>query len=327
MSTTIEQLNRDFDAFYEFCKENNLSDDDIKNICQPLLKTVRKARLIKHLKICIFTMFLLLTIYTICCTETASWHLSAIGRIALIKILPFYDWTHLQNAQCLIAKSTMQKIKVPNCVLCETIDDIATINEFDSNAIYDNYIQLHIPFTVTAATSWNILSQNIANLTELLIKNEILADTFPCKLSSNLYNNDEPNFKNILKKTAHFQRYFIHFQNCEWEAVKQFRIFAPRPEFLNRKIAPIQYSWLLLNRNYNVRRFKRIALRENVAVVVQVLGNTIFRLTPQSECGDECGALEIELKENEGMVVTSLWDLEYKPVAFGENVAVILETH
>lgn len=331
MSPHLEQLNRDFETFYEFCKDNNLTDDDVKKLCEPLLRTVRKTRLIIHLKICILSMFLLLILYVICSSETASWHLSAIGRICMIKLLPLYDWTQLRNEQCLIkraASENFEKISY-DCVFCETGDEIAVFDEADAAALYDNYVKLHVPFVIAKATAqWTNISRiPIANLTQLLLDNEILAHSYPCKLSTNLHKGDEELRMILAKTTEQFERYFIHFQNCEWQAVKQFRVFAPRPWFLYREIAPIQYSWLLINRNYNVTRFKRIELKENIAVVVQVLGGTILRLSPQAECQFDCYTLDIELKENEAVVLTSLWNLEYKPVAEGENVAVILETH
>lgn len=331
--TTTEQLNRDFDAFYDFCKENNLTDAEIRQLCQPLIKTIRKTKIIKQLKIAVFTMFLLLTLYMVCTTETIAWHLSAIGRIFLVKTLPFYDWTTLRNEICLIKgpQSNIIEQNGPNCILCESIEEITTFNEIiNPDAIYEQYIKLHVPFKITTKTDlpWKIKSLPVSNLTEMLTQNTILSNSYPCKLSTNLFKSyDDVTFNTILNRAPNAQRYFIHFQNCEWDAVKQFRIFTPRPAFLHREIAPIQYSWLLLNRDYKVAKFKRVDLKENIAVVVQVTGTTNFRLVPQKQCEFECFELDVGLEEGEVMVLTSLWDLEYQPVVHhGENVAVILET-
>lgn len=332
--TTVEQLNRDFDVFYEFCKENDLTDDDVRQLCQPLIKTIRKTRLVKQLKIGVFAMFFLLTLYIVCTTETISWHLSAIGRILMIKLLPFYDWTSLRNEICLIKRPQSNIIEQngPNCVLCESVDEIAKFDEIiDADAINERYIKLHAPFKTTTKTDlpWKIKSLPVSNLTEMVTKNPALSNSYPCKLSTNLFKNyDDVTFADLLNRAANADRYFIHFQNCEWDAVKQFRVFTPRPAFLPREIAPIQYSWLLLNRDYKIARFKRVDLKENMAVVVQILGATNFRLVPQKRCEFECFEVDVVLEEGEAMVLTSLWDLEYQPVAQkGENVAVVLETH
>lgn len=321
----LEQLNRDFESFYEFCKENNLSDDDIRKICQPLIQHVRKAKLVKHVKICILAMFLLLTLYVICTTETASWHLAAIGRIFMIKLLPLYDWTQLRHENCLIKKPSDEPAKTQfDCVLCESIANIEKIPDESASAIYERNVKLHVPFIVPRGLQWNITGLPLENLTLLLRNDPVLSESYPCKLSTNVHNGED-SLGNVLGALDHFRRYFIHFQNCEWRAVKQFRIFAPRPPFLQRHMGPVQYSWMLLNRDYNVTRFKRIALRESVAVAAQILGRTEFRLTPQAECEFDCGVLEDVLDEGELLVVTALWDLEYRPVARGENAAVVLE--
>lgn len=327
---TIEQMNRDFEAFYEFCKENHLTDDDVRKLCQPFLNTIRKTKFIRYIKICIVTTLLLLILYTICSTETVSWHLSAIGRIVMIKILPFYDWTQLRSESCLIKRSQSDTFQTNtfSCVLCESIQEIAKLQEFDREDIYENYIKLHVPVKLTHfELPWKIKTMPVSNLTEFLTINKILSTSYPCKLSTNLFTNYDQQFIKILNRASNAERYFIHFQNCMWEAVKHFRIFTPRPAILHRKIAPIQYSWLLLNRNYKVDKFKQIDLQENIAVVVQTLGRTRFRLVPQRKCENECFVLEEVLQEGEVLILTSLWDLEYKPMDQGENIAVILETH
>lgn len=325
----MEQLNHDFDAFYEFCKENHLTDEDVKQLCQPLIKTIRKEKLIKQLQIGVFIMLILLTIYLVCNTEIISWHLSAIGRILLVKILPIYDWTQLQNEYCLIQHSETIAHNNPNCILCESVEEIEQINEYNPDFLYENLIKLHIPFKITKTDlSWKIKTNSVSNLTKILTENTILSTSMPCKLSTNLFKNyNDISFREILNRALNAHRYFIHFQNCEWNAIKQFRSFTPRPSFLHRDIAPIQYSWLLMDNNYKVGKFKRIDLIENIAVVVQIFGRTNFKLLPQKHCEFECFELETVLEEDEVLVVTNLWDLEYKPIGFGENVAVILETH
>lgn len=328
--TTIEQLNRDFDAFYDFCKENNLTDDDIKQLCQPLLTTIWKTKLVKQLKIGLLAVLLILILYSICNTETIAWHLSAIGRILMIKLLPFYDWSQLRNEICIIKRiNTEITNSVNNCVLCEAIDEIVEFDGFNPDAIYEDYIKLHIPVKLkNVDLEWEIQSLPVINLTETLLTNQILSTSFPCKLSTNLFKHSQQQFHDILMRAANAnQRYFIHFQNCEWDAVKQFRIYTPRPPFLYREIAPIQYSWLLLNRNYKIDKFKRIDLQDNIAVIVQIFGATNFRLLPQRRCESECFVMEDVLREGDVLILTSLWDLEYKPMADGENIAVILETH
>lgn len=324
---TAEQLDREFQSFYEFCKENNITEQEMSKICEPLLKVVRKNNLVRTAKLCVMISLVVTTVFLMCSAETVAWHLSAIGRILMIKLLPFYDWTVFKNEICLIPKNTVGTTENRfDCALCETIEQIEIFDEIDVDAFDENNIKLHVPFLVAGGSeNWKIYGLPVKNLTEILDEDEQLATSFPCKLSSSVHRGRDE-LSAVVSKTDRFNSYFIHFQNCEREATKRFRILASRPEFLHPRLSPVQYSWLLLNKNYNVTKFKPIELTENIAVVGQTLGRTFFRLVPQKDCFEECHVLEVELREGEAMVLTSLWNLEYKPRGFGENVAVILET-
>lgn len=331
--TTIEQLNRDFDGFYEFCKENHLTDAEIRQICQPLLQTIRQKSLVKRFKIAIIITILFAALYVVSNTEAISWHLSAIGRILLIKTLPFYDWTQLRNEYCLLKHPTVTENNnnhQPNCILCESVQEIPKL-ETPTHAIYEHHIKLHVPVAIATQTDllWPIQSLAVSNLTALLTTNRILTSSYPCKIATNLLKHttvDTQLDELLMRALDAPPRYFIHFQICEWDAVKEFRLFAPRPTFLPRQLAPIQYSWLLINRNYNIAKFKRIDLSDNVAIVVQTRGSTNYRLVPQRGCESECFEVDVVMDEGEMLFVTSLWNLEYRPM-LGENVAVVLETH
>lgn len=328
---TIEQLDRELTGLYNFCKENHFSDEEIRKLFAPFLTTINRARLLKHLKICIMTLFFLLFLYLFCSCETVSWHLSAIGRILMIKILPLYDWTALKDERCLIPKPNAENL-VPvssfECVLCESITEIDILTGYEHEKVFENYISLHTPVILdNALENWKIFNKSLKSFTELLLSNQILSNSYPCKLSTNTYRKELTSLSTLLSKIHNFSRYFLHFQNCEFDAVKNFRVFAPRPTFLHPEIAPIQYSWLLANRNYNVSKLKRVDLQESIAVVAQTFGKTLYRLIPQNDCDNECSTLEVELKVGQAMIVTSLWNLEYKCEGFEENIAVILETH
>lgn len=328
---TIEQLDRELTGLYNFCKENNFSDEEIRKLFSPFLTTINRARLLKHLKICILTLFVVSLLYFFCSCESVSWHLSAIGRILMIKILPIYDWTVLKDKDCLIPKSSVENLAPASnfdCVLCESISEIDILTNYDHETVFENYVSLHTPVILeNALDNWKIFNKSLQNVTEFLLTNQVLSNSYPCKLSTNTHRKELTSLSTILSKIPKFPRYFLQFQNCEFDAVKNFRIFSPRPAFVHPEIAPIQYSWLLASKNYNVSRFKNVDLQESIAVIGQTFGKTLYTLIPQNECENECFPLEVELIAGQAMIVTSLWNLEYKCEGYEENIAVILETH
>lgn len=327
---TITQIENDLKALHDFCKQNNLSQDDMEKIFQPLITNSENTILFRKCRVLAIIIITILFLYSLSYIEFFSWHYSAIGRIAMIKMLPFWDWQHLKNERCLIKNTFInfeQEYQPVECTFCESIDTIPVEFTLDPETINKRYISLDMP--VVLVDSFNIWPvSNISNISELIsmIRDDDYSKSYPCKLSSNIHNSEE-NVYQLLNKAELFDKYFIHFQNCDFSAVKDFRRFAPRPEFLIPEISPVQYSWLLANRNYHVEKYKTIRLKEKIAIVAQIFGSTLFKVSPISDCKGDCPVLEISLNSGESLIVTALWNLQYLPIPETENLAVILEVH
>lgn len=94
-----EELNREFQIFFDNCKSRNLSSTEMKVIC----KYLERKTLWKQLRIEINFMIVIILIYLIYINcEVFAWYITALGRIFLIQLLPYWDWTYLYNQQCLI---------------------------------------------------------------------------------------------------------------------------------------------------------------------------------------------------------------------------------
>ncbi|XP_017785851.1 PREDICTED: uncharacterized protein LOC108568995 [Nicrophorus vespilloides] len=310
--SSLKQIEEDLKLFHEYCVTNNLSRDEIAEICKPL-RTPMKFRS------AIYLVLFITALYYLSYIETVSWHLTAIGRILMIKLLPFYDWQLLKNERCLIPKTTMKSSK--ECYFCETTTAIPFTTSFKS--LQDQYIDLNMPVVLKLNESkYNSSDEMIKDIFEI----ETYADSSPCKLATNLKRRD--NVQDLLEATLGYDQYFMHFQNCDFYAVKAFREIVSRPRFLPAETAPIQYSWILLSKHYESGKFKPIDLKDTLAVVLQMVGSNLFNLIP-IDCEQDCDPLQIELIENEALILTSSWDLEYRTLDNGDvdNLAVILETH
>ncbi|XP_044260711.1 uncharacterized protein LOC123008772 [Tribolium madens] len=317
---SFKQFNDEINNLYKSLKDSNYTDAEIRKIFAPLAPETPKMRL--STAIFITSMVTLAILYFANNFETISWHLSALGRIFLIKILPFWNWTSLKNEKCLIWKpstTTTPEIINFNCHLCENLELIDVYDEIMQETLKNRYLDVEIP--VIIKKSW----LNMADFFDSLVKNAAIADSQPCNLATNVYNG-VTSVKNLLSRTQLFDSFFLHFQNCDFPAVKQFRGFTPRPAFLPPELSPVQYNWLLWSRNYNMTQFKAIGLVDKVAVVGQITGANFLRLVPRNNCEGECPQIGVKLQEGESIVFTGLWNLEYRP-DFGENVAAILEMH
>lgn len=327
MPQSIEQINEELHAFLAFCKENNLTEKEIAQICEPLITPIRKLKLKRICWYILFCVLLLTALYYLTYIEAISWRILSLTRILLIKLLPWWNWKTLKYEKCLIPNPlrAQQQTNVPafDCALCESITKIYVETDVDSQFLKEHYIDLHNPVIINnALNDWPIFHNSSINFLE----DDMIYDSIPCKLSTNTHNGLTSVGK-LYSKLKEFPEYFIHFQNCDFDVVKAFRLVAPKPSFVDAEISPIQYSWLLDSKNYNITNYKTVSLQESITFIGQVKGSNFYRLQPRQNCKNECPVLNIDLQRGEGLFITSLWDLEYKPTIFGENLAVILEMY
>lgn len=323
----VLSLDKELCSFYDYCRENNFSPEEMRIICAPLRNAVVKSKVCRLLKGLLLVLLLLGTFYYMFRTETFLWHASAVGRIGMIKVLPWWNWQVLFSEKCLL-RGTVPVVEEArfDCVLCEAIDEVPTERSLDPMTLNDLYLDVNVPVIIEDGTFWSEAVKK--NISEVLLRIEDISDSYPCEVSTNVQSRYlDASLSKILAKALRFRKWFLQFQNCEPEAVKAFRLVAPRPNFLPHDVSPIQYSWLLMSNDYNCQKFKSVALREKFAIVGQVEGSTRARLVPRKNCAGVCSVLEAELIPGQALVFGSLWDLEYKPREGDMNVAVVLEAH
>lgn len=323
----LEQLEEELSEFYRYLKSNNFSDEDIQQIFHPLCEHSSKSKLIK----CITYLSAILPIVVLLIYlnfDTIYWHATAVVRITLIKLLPYWDWQKLKYETCLIKKTggikTEKQDVFFNCDICESLKTVDAFETLDDKTIKVRYLDLDIPVILTnQSVGW---PQGSNTSTFKIYSDAAIRESFPCNLASNIVNRGASVGK-LFEKTELFDSFFMHFQNCQKDAMKSFRAVFPRPKFLHPEIKPIQYNWLLWNKNYDIDTFKRIELLDKFAVVGQISGTNYFDLWPRENCEKICTPLRVKLAAGEFLLLSSLWDLEYKPDKSTENLAVILETH
>lgn len=123
------EFEREFEAFSGFCKKQNLTKSELDLVYAPIKKELKIQFWIRFLKIVAALTCVSLTVYYI---SYVNWNISAIGRIALIKMLPIWNWKTHFNDKCLVPylnvglgsyktdKTIVEDYK-EDCVVCETI--------------------------------------------------------------------------------------------------------------------------------------------------------------------------------------------------------------
>lgn len=318
-TSLFQQFNTEINDFYKHLKENKYTEQEIRKILQPL----QKKAISKNVKIFAYLLLALLIFYILSYLEFVSWNIAAVSRIFLIELLPFWDWTVLKNEKCLISKySTPAVIENSfNCDLCENINHIDVYENIDEETLKIRYADIDTPVIVNQPLKSWIQSNNFI---ELLAEDTIIEYSKPCSLSTNIINGI-PIVKTLLERATFFESFYMHFQNCDFQAMKQFRSYTPKPDFLPPEWSPVQYNWLLWSTNYNTTSYKPINFTQRIMVFCQIAGEFYINLKPKNNCKEQCNNIDIKLKQGELLIFTDLWSLEYRSESPGESIAVILE--
>ncbi|ERL86925.1 uncharacterized protein LOC109540097 [Dendroctonus ponderosae] len=262
--------------------------------------------------------------------ETLDWHASALGRIGLIKLLPYFDWRYLKSQTCLIPKVALVAPKeIFDCNLCESLEefrDFELQSEEGGADLVEKLVEIDRPVLVSGEIQHWIPDSPAAFISQLLKRAEF-RKSVPCQLESSFHNDrlGDPDLATLFRKRQLFQSFFLHFQNCDPSAVRAFRNFTARPQVLPAALAPVAYSWMLWNSRYSTLRYKKINLIEKIALIGQLVGSTRLRLVPRKNCQEVCPIINGVLSAGHVLILTSLWDVEYCPGGDSENMAAILE--
>lgn len=190
--------------------------------------------------------------------------------------------------------------------------------------MYDKYLIRGIP--VIYENSHPIWSSN--NFTDHLLTLDKLIESNPCEIQSNLIFGKFSNIEELLLLTKNFNDYhnwFVHFQNCDLDAVKTSRLIIKRPNYLAYHMEPSHSNWILMSQYYE-STWKNLYVK-GLILVMQLKGEIELLLESKNPCFEICGDHRIILNEGDALIFTTdLWDLSYLPSNKGKSICIVTET-
>ncbi|KAG8222106.1 hypothetical protein J437_LFUL000870 [Ladona fulva] len=311
----LKLLDQELMSFYQYCQQAGFSESEMDKICAPLVATIRKTYLQKILKVTCILLLFASSIYASTKVGIVNVHLTALSRILMIKIIPFWDWTPLFYQSCLVSNPFYGEFSLTeeDCVSCETLEGIDRLADVNYEHLLENYLQRDAPLIVSdAMESWPLMHTDdfwFENITQLYLQDEKLRDTVPCIMTTNIRTGSS-DLHAFLKKIHNPK---VDRQNCDLNAVKALRKFYQRPYFLANSVAPAHFNW--------------VDIDSGLIMLSQLRGSTSFRLLPHSPCNSSCSVLEGDLVEGEILVFANfMWNFEYIPGKDMDNVAILTET-
>lgn len=153
-----------------------------------------------------------------------------------------------------------------------------------------------------------------------------LKRSIPCNTVTNLLpiRNEPLNLGRLLDQTAKIgtKEWFLHFRNCEFEAVRASRAIFPQkhnPYFMSNHLPPFRSSWILMSNQYNALNEKRLPVKDLV-FVFQLNGVLTGRLVVQKKCTFYCANQDFQLNAGETLIFNAeMWDLFYQNLTSSES--------
>jgi len=272
------------------------------------------------LSICVFylrsTEEFLYEIYFVCL---------ALIRIAIVPLLPIWDWTKIYTSQCLIGNPFVNNsIDLAECNKCVNTSEVVRL----SNITFFNFTKQiyfnHLPVIIDDATeSWPAVRQlNLDRLFQMFAEDPILSQQDLCHFKSNIrqYNQiggADRLFDDFLQGKR--RSFVAHWSNCQRESLKIIRKFYSKPYFLPASIGQtLLGNWFIVSAGMDKTsdRPHQIPLNSEWNWVAQIQGRSAIRLEPQDACGKLCSTLSsIKLNTGDLIIYSRLFSASYLPLS------------
>ncbi|XP_031634291.1 uncharacterized protein LOC116347716 [Contarinia nasturtii] len=327
----LKKLTAELDCELESILTNSDGSDEVTIYLRNYLRYSLLRRYLKWL-LCISIVIAILcaSIYYI---PFLNWNASAIGRLALIKlVLPYYDWQHLYRSRCLIEQAKEDKFTYKDeakgyyefnkdkCAICEKLSGIDRISSTTYATLQSVYLSRDNPVIIDDSHAvWPNQPDVSENFIEFLFDLPDLRNSIPCNIGTNLLqvrSGNSPKLQHLLRQMSKIDSkgWFLHFRNCDFDAVKSSRLIFPlkhRPYFISSHLPPFHTSWILLSKHYNISTEKHLPVKDLV-IVLQMSGTLSGRLTVRRDCKEICSDQMLKLNAGESLVFNAqMWDFYY----------------
>uniref|UniRef100_A0A182K5U1 Uncharacterized protein n=1 Tax=Anopheles christyi TaxID=43041 RepID=A0A182K5U1_9DIPT len=342
-------LNVSFQELLEAIKKVNPSDSALYDAFAPVRKRIWRRRCIRWLYGTVCLLAICLAVYYI---PWVNWHVTAIGRLIMIKLLPYWDWTPLYRDKCLIAKvkeTTAPKKYEPiasfpdDCVVCRNFGMVPVRKNVTYETLYRDHLMRNVPIIVSDAyLPWPEHPRYGSDWDRFLLDLEDLLLANPCDFRTNLL------FKPSAAKAPALARmvdllasntsaygndtargWFVQLRNCGLRTVKKTRTMFEKPYFYATHWEPPYTNWMLLSRAFHPLAPELTPKMGGLVIAHQMRSQLNVILRPRSECENSCRELSLTLHQQQSLLFsTTLWNFSYLPSDGNEtSVTFITETY
>ncbi|XP_023232187.1 putative leucine-rich repeat-containing protein DDB_G0290503 [Centruroides sculpturatus] len=210
---SLQLIDKEIRDLYDYCIKNGMTEGEILKAASPLIRSIQWEKVKKRF----FAGVTLIIVIGICISlllyDPVFRMICMLGRLFLIKILPFWDWTYLYRSACFISNPfyTAPGLDESDCQICEDLSGIDVVNSTTSEVVMERYLKNDIPFIVNNATKgWAVNENfNINNITKIYL-DELESNDEVCMFQTNLKIDNHINLLETLTSHNLLNRWYAH---------------------------------------------------------------------------------------------------------------------
>lgn len=168
---SLKLIDEEIHNLYDYCIKNGMSEEEILKAAAPLLRSIQWEKLKKRFFLGIAFIIFIGIFIGLLFYDPIFRMICMLGRLFLIKILPFWDWTYLYRSTCFLSNPyyVVPGLQESDCQVCEDLFEIDVMNFTTSEIVMEKYLKNDIPLIVSNATEgWPINENNfdVNNITK-----------------------------------------------------------------------------------------------------------------------------------------------------------------
>ncbi|OWF50370.1 uncharacterized protein LOC110450436 [Mizuhopecten yessoensis] len=330
----LAYLDKEIRLLHRFCTESGYSQQHIERCAEPFFRPIRSAKR-KKLRCHLILVTAAVAVFSALLYIDPAYRLMASsGRLAYIKILPYWDWSAMFDWNCLINNPLFtDDLKEDDCKSCVDIDIIERVSDLDSVYFAEEYLKKDVPVIVEdGLKGWPEQNITVAKIKELYEQHKIMMQHSVCNLTTSITGKKDkqsPNHRRVFAEIRN-QDFFLQWENCHPKAGKAFRSeFYRRPYFMPQMVEVDTSNWLLMS--HGKPKFEAepllVPIHKQLLILIQLKGEVMVHVVPDKLCETQCKPVTSVLSEGQILLVTMtdvLYDVLYLPYGDEENISIAI---
>eukprot|EP00794_Sanderia_malayensis_P004614 gene4614-5220_t len=332
----LKLIEKEAQTLYDFCLEKGLSKKEISWCIKPLFGSPpeKMKKVVKDNKNFFLSMAILFGIFGVFAAWSPAYDQLCIhGKLALIKVLPYWDWTYIYDQDCMVPNpyvKPLPNITKEECQVCFELqkEGIESLKNATHDSIANDFLMTDFPAIIEdGIKGWPNPNITIDELNKLYTTGEDLDQVGDCRFNSSLEHlTNVYDFFTSYSDDQIKGKYYASWDNCDLKAAKFFRRYYKRPYYLPPMAEASKRNSFLIAKGKFEDPVSFNYDEDSSGIWITVLqGEAMVDVIPIEGCAvfKGCRAITTNVKKGEAILIPlRLWVFDILPNSDKETIII-----